>query len=63
MLSKLGNFIKAVVGVAMTLITFLAIAILGVAVFFIGWFLIWGILGVIVIVALGALIYDFFEDR
>lgn len=50
--------IKTAFGILGAIAGFLLIALIGVGVFFVAAFFFWGIIGLVVIMALGAIIYD-----
>ena len=57
MWTKIKGFISAVAGVILTLATMLFIALLGVLMAFVGYFLLWGLLGVLILSFIAFLIY------
>lgn len=58
----LTKFIGSIFGTMVSIITILAIAIIGVAVVFIGYFLFWGILGLFIVFGIAFMIWAAIDD-
>jgi len=57
MWTKIKGFIQAVAGTIAVLATLLVLAVIGVTVMFVGYFLIWGLLGLFIAFGIAFLIY------
>lgn len=62
MLNKISSFISALVGTVTVLITLVIMALIGVVVLFVGYFLLWGIIGVFIIAVIWFLISSAIDE-
>ena len=62
MLTKIKQIITAIAGVFITLASLFIIALLGVMVMFVGYFLIWGLIGIAIISFIVFLIWAWITD-
>ena len=62
MLTKIKQIITAIAGVFITLASLFIIALLGVMVMFVGYFLIWGLIGIAIISFIAFLIWAWITD-
>lgn len=62
-MSSIIGFIKTFFSIIMIIIGMFLVAAIGVAVIFIGYFLLWGILGLLFLGFIGAFIYDAVTDE
>lgn len=62
MLTKIKQVITAIAGVFITLASLFIIALLGVMVMFVGYFLIWGLIGIAVISFIVFLVWAWITD-